>query len=312
MSSFIIKHYPILHPLMFLATQRAIALAAAFTDANSALRYPAVIALAVITWQFLSTCHQYMNNRAWKSIAGFISTQFLVLYTERLLLSRWSFRAGGPASNTDESTKVKSSGLSNGNIKSVVETQRAGPNSDWKARIRYAELFLFETRGIGQPWQAKNTPPFSSREPSYIPYRAQFLRRTLLSTSLCFLIVDLLTSQPPDPALFNALDIPFFTGPRNTSAERIAMRSVIAIVHWLVGYCFINFWAGSFALVAVGLGGDSPANWRPMFGDIGEAYTVRRFWGYVKPSTFFSFEDFPRSFVPLALLLASLYWTIST
>lgn len=49
---------------------------------------------------------------------------------------------------------------------------------------------------------------------------------------------------------------------------------------WLEPYCLLNS-AHSLASIIAVTCGDEPKNWRPLFGDIADAYTVGRFFGSV-------------------------------
>jgi hypothetical protein len=44
----------------------------------------------------------------------------------------------------------------------------------------------FNPRGIGMPWQIRNTPPFSRRHPSYVPTRFAFVIQRLATSALFF------------------------------------------------------------------------------------------------------------------------------
>lgn len=54
-----------------------------------------------------------------------------------------------------------------------------------------------------------------------------------------------------------------------------------SIGFWIMLYCVIVGMASFLGVVCVGLGGSEVREWRPIMGELGDAYTVRGFWGFV-------------------------------
>ena len=84
------------HPLCLFAFQLGIFGATAFTKPDSAVRYAAITAMASITGYIHLTIDERMDNRFWKPPVEGGAVYFLLNAVERLLVSRWSYEAGGP------------------------------------------------------------------------------------------------------------------------------------------------------------------------------------------------------------------------
>ena len=61
------------------------------------------------------------------------------------------------------------------------------------------------------------------------------------------------------------------------SDEKTRIRLYHPFFLFFETYSTLACYHAAFSLIAVALG-DSPERWPPLFGDIREAYTVRRFW----------------------------------
>lgn len=136
---------------------------------------------------------------------------------------------------------------------------------------------LFNSRsGIA----VKDLPSFRRGELAYVPSKGEFLIQrswTFAWTASAFVFAH---SHPL------ALWQDDFASPKDQLLRRIlnaSLREWIILIHtafqiWFKPYCLLNS-AHSFAsIIAIALG-DSPALWRPLFGDIREAYTLQRFFG---------------------------------
>lgn len=114
------------------------------------------------------------------------------------------------------------------------------------------------------------------------PSRRIFLRRTFLKLCANYVLFDLLTlvfAQSPvfDPRVHDPTD-----GPETYLAAIPLLRRtpyVLAFGLWLALWFQIPHNIG--ALLFVGLGFSSPTLWPDMWGSWRDAYTLRKFWGYV-------------------------------
>ena len=120
--------------------------------------------------------------------------------------------------------------------------------------------------------------------PRPIPSRRVFLWKTFLKLTVNIIILDLTTlmfAQNPvlDSRVHDPTDgpetyfaaVPFSWRVPYVVVGGIRVRSMLSIIHNIL------------VLVCVGLGGSSPALWPDLWGRWGDAYTVRRLWGYVYP-----------------------------
>ena len=291
-----------IHPLTHVVLQRIITVAAAFTPPSSNYRFAAAALLFLTTWSYLSTCHIYMENRTWKSIWGFVSTQFLAVYTERLLVSQWNWKDRGPRNYTQhaplKSERPGEEGEegADGVIEAGGELKGNGQVDDHhsddvngyyknaittvpQTKFAFAIALLFGTRGVNTPWQSKNTPRFSSIYSSRPPSRLQFLARRCLTVLLGFLIMDFGTARYLDPKIFALDTVPFFARLSHVTIEGMVVRMVNMLALWVINYALICFFANCWAVFAVGLGMSRPEAWPPGFGSVSDAWTLRRAWG---------------------------------
>jgi hypothetical protein len=200
----------------------------------------------------------------WAALLGEHSVTFLVQYIDTVLLSKWNVEAGGPISSPAVDT---------------VHTQRL-PMTTWD-RLRFGYRAAMSTRNLGTPYEVKGVPRFSAKHPNYVPSKAVFLRQKALHLFSCYLVLDILTfvSQPDqNQALYNTARISI-ADPDNRSIERLIIRSASTLGFWVSLFCIIQAYMGSVAFLSVALGISPIESWQPGFGSIGEAYTVRRFWG---------------------------------
>lgn len=113
-----------------------------------------------------------------------------------------------------------------------------------------------------------------------MPARAIFLRRHLFLLVSRYLALDLLGlgADPEQNKVFLAPSgIPFFTRFGKVSGEELAVRVLATLGSGLGVFCAQHGVYSVVALVAVGLKLSERRYWRPLFGSISQACTVRRF-----------------------------------
>lgn len=195
---------------------------------------------------------QSVDKQAWWGIdfAQYISG-FMLNMNYFLFL-----RKGAKSSSSSSQAGRKRGG---GRVESFIQVQTA----------------LFNSRsGIA----VKDLPNFRRGEAAYVPSKKEFLiQRTRTFTWAASAIV------------FNhyrplALWQDDFASPKDQLLRRIfdvSLREWIILIHttfqiWFKPYCLLNAAHCFVSVIAIALG-DSPAHWRPLFGDIREAYTLQRF-----------------------------------
>lgn len=146
-------------------------------------------------------------------------------------------------------------------------------------RLKMAMSLVFSSR-IDVPTKA--LPPFRSEDSEYIPSKREFLRERSWTFAWAISAFSLLYAYPL------VLWHDDFESPRHQLFRRlmhVSAREWIIVLHtsfysWFQPYHLFTAAHSLASMVAVACG-DSPVHWRPLFGRIGEAYTVQRFHGLV-------------------------------
>lgn len=161
------------------------------------------------------------------------------------------------------------------NIRKVT----APPDKSRVQALRWALQHCFNPRmGIG----IEDLPSFRAGDPRYVPSRARFLVQriwTLAWTVGGYLIFH---------RHWLVYYVQDFQSPKDQIARRlldVSLREWMILLHttfsgWFTPYCIFTAVHSFISVVAVACG-DTPRNWRPLFGDVREAYTVQRFFGLV-------------------------------
>lgn len=91
--------------------------------------------------------------------------------------------------------------------------------------------------------------------------------------------MDFGTSQYLDLKIFALDTVPFFARLSHVTFDEMAVRMINTLALWVINYAFICFFANCWAVLAVGLGVSRPEAWPPGFGNVSDAWTLRRYWG---------------------------------
>ncbi|RBA17527.1 hypothetical protein FPRO05_11242 [Fusarium proliferatum] len=164
--------------------------------------------------------------------------------------------------------------------KSVFVGSGASGNGSFFSRLIWAIAMQWNLRRIKTSRPARNTPPFSSKDPSYIPSRGRFLlnRIAVILASIAYMAIIGLQPQPTREDL-SSDRVRFFSRLNEVTLYELLQRA-ISTVTWLSGIgttseiCY-----NVIAVVLVGLGLSEPVMWPSWFGSFTEAYSVRRWWG---------------------------------
>ncbi|BCS28416.1 wax synthase family protein [Aspergillus puulaauensis] len=148
-----------------------------------------------------------------------------------------------------------------------------------------AILYLMSTpRGVDTPYESKGVQYPSGRTASS---RLRFLVWNMAVITFQYLMIDLVTHEPPPPEdiermfgpgqeflLFRPRDIP-----APTTAD-VGIHLGVALMAWgPMGACFISIFYRIVAVISVAFGVSGPRQWPSLFGSVTDAYTIRRFWG---------------------------------
>lgn len=160
-------------------------------------------------------------------------------------------------------------------------------------RLRFGLYVTFSFRHPGTPYEISNVPPFSTKDPRYEPPRGRFCRWTSLSALSCYLLCDLLNhylESPLNGILYSLKHIPLFSRWDHVTRDELVVRLAFSMGIWATMYFGLRFLQDVLALIAVMTGLSEVSQWRPAFGSPLEAWSLRRFWGYM---TSFPVAHFP-------------------
>ena len=265
-------------PVIFLVFQKSlIALLVAFSPQGSILRPVIFPFLVLYNYYLLPTYVSYIPRPPWIAfVSGEILCELLD-YLEKLLLSQWSFKTYGPS--VAASTAKKADKRS---VKRPVPDEQTDIGRDIWERMKFGAWVATSTRYIGSPYQTRNVPPYSKLNPSFVPTRLEFLLVWSTKFIVCYLIVDVLTqANHPEKNPINYAEgyVPFFSRLAEVTIEESVIRICTSIFFWFGFYVIIQGYHSGLAVLSVSTGLDRPELWRPFFGPLSEAYTIRGFWG---------------------------------
>lgn len=128
----------------------------------------------------------------------------------------------------------------------------------------------------------EHLPSFRVGDARFVPRRARFLMQRIWT--LAWTVGGYLLFRRHRLDLY----LDDFQSPKDQIIRRLAHVSArewmvlfqMAFLGWFMPYCVLTASHSLASVVAVACG-DEPRNWRPLFGDIREAYSVQRFFGWV-------------------------------
>ncbi|MCJ1321831.1 hypothetical protein MMC15_007176 [Xylographa vitiligo] len=148
------------------------------------------------------------------------------------------------------------------------------PHAAAKLRLRWVLNQLFDAR-----WGAKYIPPFDVKNPNAVPSKRAFLL-IRSSESACLLLFLYVVQQYPlniVPQDFSDVSDGILHRLHSITIREAVIRVYTYMTSTIVPYCTLRL-AHSLASIVAIFSGDVPARWPPLFGSLGDAYTVRRFY----------------------------------
>ena len=265
-------------PLIYLPIQLSlIASLAAFSSPTSFLR-PALLPILVIcNYMLLSTYSSYITRKPWIAFVSGATLSQLLDYVEKLLLSQWSYECYGPSAQTVRKEKADKHRDS-----ISFPSRRSEPEGTIWDRLKFGCWVAVSSRYIASPFQARNVPPYSYSDPSFVPTRSSFILNKAAVLVTCYCIMDLLAQgDQPDknPIVYAENHVRFFTRLGDVTVEEIVTRTMTSVFFWFGSYIVIEGYYAGLALLSVASGFDRPELWRPNFGPLSQIYTIRGFWG---------------------------------
>ena len=267
-----------LNPLILFAGQLLVTITVlGFSTRRSTIRISTIPVLTLCCALIVPRCMGFLHRPSWAALVGGYSTTFWLHYIARVLSDRQDPQS---AISSHEQNGRRSA-------KEVERISNEATTGLWGCVNSGLEA-TFSYRWSGTPREVRNVPLFSSQDPTYEPTRAVFLRHHSIMLVSCYLMLDLLSlgADPEKNEMFFApAMIPFFKRLGQVSGEELAMRIFGTLGSGLGVLCSQQGVYSTLALIAVGLGLSEPRYWRPLFGSVSDAYTLRRFWRYVASSS---------------------------
>ena len=237
----------------------------------------------------LVICCAYVQTHYVKSIQTSVARGFLanspfvlvLLYIDKVLLSRWTYTAQGPTSSTGGLQPVKDVQARQPTVKAPQEDGTA--NDVW-LRLRFGFGLSLQSRFAITKWPVKNIPIFARADPSFVPRKTDYLRVAIPKCILYFLLLDLAgllngSNNNNNHLVFSTDRVPLFARLGNVSIEELSTRSASVLAFWILQYIVIELVYGAVAMVAVTFGRSTVEAWPPMFGSLQDSYSLRQFWG---------------------------------
>ena len=266
--------------IAFVAALSTYTLVLGLTGPNSVLRLGMLpLMFAFVYLSSSSSSAPYFNHPLYANILGGSSFSFCLQYLDVVLLSAWAYAPGGPTLARGGQTP---------NISYSYVTLSAGeppgktPDTVLR-RLWFASSRIFDTRLSSTPWEVPNTPPFPQSTSGTSPRRSPWILWWLVRAAICFLLLDatkLLAGSPEQNVVLFAEDkVALFTRLGEVTVEDVVLRFISATMFWFATYLFFQGVYCMNAALFVGLGVSAVERYRPLFGGLGEAWLVRRFWG---------------------------------
>jgi hypothetical protein len=165
------------------------------------------------------------------------------------------------------------------------EHSRRRPDT-WYDRLLFGLNTVNSQRNVLTPQRARDIPPFSSKDPEWVPDRNQFLLRRGAVMLVSLLVIDMMTSSPGDSsgnavtfaqyktALYRPLGELLANG-----GEELKTRIMATFAQWFGLYVVMTWIHSTIAFFTVLLGFYQPEAWPPLFGSITEMWNLRQHWG---------------------------------
>jgi len=140
-----------------------------------------------------------------------------------------------------------------------------------------------DTRGIGRSWQVKGVPYFSALRPSFVPSKAAFLLVNIVSVVGCFYLLNVVqgTLLQLGPGYWVSRKVPVLARLSDASAGELGARTSVSAAWWIQQVCFLQGFYSIGCILAALSDESQIQTWRPLFGSLSDAHSMRNFWGYV-------------------------------
>ena len=216
-------------------------------------RFVSLVALSTLTYMLQEAFVQWCGNPHWRGAAAGLLCIQLMSASEMIVVSRVD-----SASISASRGKFKAESIAAQAIKIVA--------------------LLWNLRRVGTSWQVKNIPASSNSGPASRS-RARFLLRRLATTLSAYLVMDIMISGPPPDLVLVSPQKETLFKIGSLSFDDVVFRTVGTVSFWFSTALINLIMTNTVAILSVLAGLSLPADCPPLYGPIGEAYTIRQFWG---------------------------------
>ncbi|PQE23046.1 hypothetical protein CJF32_00004434 [Rutstroemia sp. NJR-2017a WRK4] len=261
-------------PIAFLAQLSISSITIGFTPAYSFIRPAAFPLVSACVYSILNGAKTQMRPR-WASLLGGASFMFLLQYLDLGLVRQWNWRDRGPASTEDLNTTKKHAEEGRAHVSQAKE-------HDVWAKLRWAWSSMLALRHVNTKYEARNVPVFKASDPTFVPSKPAFLVRESIIALICYLLLDLMAQRPPSPnapQLFDEALIPVFRRLGDVTLPQLWLRALSLAGFAVTFWALIRGYAAAAGALTVALDVNEPRDWRPPFGSLFQAYSVKNLWG---------------------------------
>ena len=263
------------NPWINLVASRCIfAVGAGFTSPASIQRLVIFALLTTYTWLCISNYSKYIQSTGLVSLIIISSISSVpLIYFDRLIYRKWAYEDRRAIFGTAPNKSVKNDAHGSDTVADDEDTSGS--------RFSFGQEVSGTVRGPGTSWEVKGLPNFSSSDPQWIPSPIVFIAWKLAIIVPCFFLNEYVMDArlAVDHNLMLPSRVPFLTRIDEITQDEVVARLIIGVCTWTSGYCLMQIFFGCPALIAVCFKPSDVALWRPAFGSIQDAYTVRGFWG---------------------------------
>ena len=216
-------------------------------------RITGLLALSALTYILQETFFQLSSNPHWRAAAAPLFWIQFLSASEIVLVSR-----------------VDAACFS--------ASRRQSRTATTAVQAMEAIALLWNLRRVGTRWQVKTLSATPRTGPASSS-RTLFVLTRLTTTLLAYLVLDIMISGPSPNAVLVSYEKETLFAPDSLSLEDFIFRIIGTVSFWLSTALINLLMSNSVAIFSVLVGLSAPKDCPPLYGSIGEAYSVRQFWG---------------------------------
>ncbi|EAW20244.1 uncharacterized protein NFIA_098750 [Aspergillus fischeri NRRL 181] len=237
----------------------------AFTQPYSKLRPAVTVLVIALAYSFQTQVRQtFAETRARGPLAAMCWVNVLNAI-DLLMLSRVSF---------DEQIAWK-----------TKLSQSKTADSSYSRRLVWSIEMAFNYRRVNTPWQIRAVSAFDKYNPGFVPDKVEFLRQCALRVCGSLLVLHFCTIDAGDALLAGMVSeisdskkvlLPTW---EEWTARRAIVQMLFTVSFGLITRAAILGTYSLLAMFCVAVGAYEPVDWPPVFGNLGDMYSLTRVWG---------------------------------